>query len=220
MKSVTIDPDSANDPGHDHHSGSDSLGAIWDERFEAADWPSDPDDTLVALAKTLSPGRAIDLGCGPGRNAIWLARQGWTVTGVDASPVGLSQARTRALDSRVVLELVVADVLSYVPAPGSFDLVVVANLHLAPGEREVFFERAVAAVAPDGHFFVVGHHLDSFGRVGPPFPDRLYTEELLARLVAPLSVVVSRHERPAHDGGAPLVDAVAWANAVSGDDAR
>ncbi len=197
---------------HGQHGGAGSPGAAWDERYAGTDWPTDPDGPLVDLVSTLEPGRAIDLGCGPGRNAVWLARQGWQVTGVDASGVGLAQAKERATREGLVLELVQADLLSYVPSQASFDLVVVANLHFAPEERGLFFARAVAAVAPGGHLFVTGHHLDSLGRVGPPFPERLYTEELLRELLAPLAVEVLRHERPLGDGQL-AVDAVAWASA-------
>jgi SAM-dependent methyltransferase len=198
-----------------HREGA-PAGTVWDERFTATAWPAEPDQTLVELAGRLAPGRALDLGCGPGRNAIWLARQGWRVTGVDASRVGLAQAEERARRAGVSLELVHADLLTFVPPVGSFDLVVVANLHFSPDEREAFFERAVAAVAPAGHLYVVGHHLDSLGRAGPPVPERLYSEALLAQLLAPLDVEVRRHERNATDGGSPLVDAVAWASAPPG----
>ncbi len=197
---------------HDGQHGTGSPGAAWDERYSGTDWPTDPDAPLVELVSALHPGRAIDLGCGPGRNAIWLARQGWRVTGVDASGVGLAQAKERATREGLVVELVHADLLSYVPSQAAFDLVVVANLHFSPEERGLFFARAVAAVAPGGHLFVTGHHLDSLGQVGPPFPERLYTEELLRELLAPLAVEVRRYERPVGDGQL-AVDAVAWAAA-------
>jgi SAM-dependent methyltransferase len=203
--------------GHARQGERASQGVIWDERFAAMEWPATPDQTLVELAGRIAPGRALDLGCGPGRNAIWLARQRWRVTGVDASPVGLAQAEVRARQAGVSLELVNADVLSYVPPAGGFDLVVVANLHFSSEERQRFFERTVAAVAPGGHLYVVGHHLDSLRRAGPPVPERLYTEPLLVGLLAPLDVEVRRHERPAEDGGGPLVEAVAWATAPTGE---
>ncbi|HVC24662.1 MAG TPA: class I SAM-dependent methyltransferase [Acidimicrobiales bacterium] len=223
---MTSDPTDADHPRHHArhgHAGGDGdgdgghPGAIWDERYAAADWSVEPDETLVELAGTLAPGRALDLGCGTGRNAIWLAGRGWRVTGVDASTVGLSQARERAHRAGLDLELVNGDVRTYVPQPASYELVVVANVHLAPGERDHLFVHAAAAVSPGGHLFVVGHHVDSLGRAGPPAPERLYTEELLARLLAPFEVVVRRHERPVADGGAPLIDAVAWAAAPSSD---
>ena len=123
----------------------EAPGARWDRRYGESEWPSDPDETLVELAGGLTPGRALDLGCGPGRNAIFLARRGWAVAGVDASAVGLAQAAARAAAAGVHLDLVQADVLAHKPARGRFGLVVVANLHFPPGERERFFEGAVAA---------------------------------------------------------------------------
>ena len=92
---------------------------------------------------------------------------------------------------------------------------VVANVHLAPEDRGPFLARAVTAVSPGGHIFVSGHHLDSFDRAGPPLPERLYTEELLAGLLSPLTAQVRRHERPPGGAGSsPLVDVVAWARAT------
>lgn len=187
----------------------DSPGALWDQRYAGTAWPSDPDAALVELAGPLPPGRADDLGCGPGRNAIWLATRGWSVTGVDASAVGLRQAAERAAAAGVELELVQDDIVTY-PVEG-VDLIVVANLHFAPGERERWFERLGRGLAPGGHLYVKGHHLDSLGRVGPSDPERLYTEALLADLLAGLEATVWRRERPAGDGGDPLVDVVAWA---------
>jgi hypothetical protein len=133
---------------------------------------------------------------------------------VDASAVGLSQAREHAARKGLALHLVQADLPSYTLPQAAFDLVVVANVHFAPEERGFFFSRAVSAVAPGGHVFVAGHHLDSFGKVGPPFPERLYTEELLTALLAPLAVDVRRHERQLEDNSL-IVDAVAWASAPS-----
>ena len=195
-------------------AASISPGAAWDKRYAAMDWPSHPDETLVALVRDLPAGRALDLACGPGRNAIWLASRGWQVTGVDASAVGLAQAAERARAAGVSLELVQADVLHYEPL-GAFDLVVVANLHFGSGEREGFFARAGACLAPGGHLYVVGHHLESLGRAGPPDPDRLYTEARLEQLLAPMRVRVWRHERSVDGEKPPLVDVVAWATVPS-----
>src|ERR1017187_9581599 len=70
----------------------------WDERYSGDElvWTSTPNQFLVAEAVGLRPGRAVDLACGEGRNSIWLAEQGWEVTGVDFSPVGLAKGRRLA----------------------------------------------------------------------------------------------------------------------------
>lgn len=204
-------------PSLDGGGNPGSPGAVWDVRFAANEWPSHPDDTLVELVSGLAPGRAVDLGCGPGRNSIWLASQGWQVTGVDVSAVGLEQAARRAHERGVTLELLHVDLTAYTPLKGAFELVVLANMHFSPGEREELFARFAEAVAPGGHFYVVGHHLDSLGRAGPPDPARLYSEDLLKGLFAGFDVEVTRRERPAGDGGTPLVDAVAWATRRSSE---
>ena len=184
----------------------------WDRRYAENPWPSDPDPALVELVTPLAAGSALDLGCGPGRNAIWLARQGWQVTGVDASAVGLEQARQRAAEAGVTIETVQADLLTYGPLASAFDLVVLANVHLVEPERSQLFARAAAALRRGGSLFVVGHHLDSLGRAGPPDPDRLYTTEQL-RHAFPMLVVERLHrvERPAGPGEEPLADVVVWA---------
>lgn len=199
-------------------AGDTSPGAVWDRRYAEVEWSREPDTALVELVGPLSPGRALDLGCGPGRNAVWLARQGWTVTGVDASAVALAQAAERARDAGVSLDLVQADVLTYVPPARSDDLVVVAKLHFSPEERVGFFSRAEASLAPGGHLYVAGHHLESLGRVGPRDPQRLYTEELLADLLAPLAARVWRRERTPNGAEGPVVEVVAWGTAPSGEE--
>lgn len=70
--------------------------AHWDERYGTAEliWKADPNRFLVEELEGLAPGRALDIACGEGRNAIWLASMGWEVTGVDFSAVGLAKARS------------------------------------------------------------------------------------------------------------------------------
>ncbi len=186
-------------------------GWVWDRRYSEASWPTEPDAAMVELVEPLAPGRALDLGCGTGRNAIWLARRGWDVTGVDASEVGLAQAQARATEIGVALNLVQDNLLDYRPPTARFDLVVVANIHLAPGERGPFFAAAASALAPGAHLFVVGHHLDSLGRSGPPDPERLFTEQRLAGLFPTLFVErLERFERH-HEQGGSLIDVIVWA---------
>jgi SAM-dependent methyltransferase len=154
----------------------EAIGSAWDRRYREHGWSPVPDENLVELVAPLAPGRALDLGCGTGRNALWLARTGWSVTGVDASRVGLEMATEQATSEGLSLHTIVADLLEYVPEPASYDLVVVANIHFAPGRREALFDRAAAAVAPGGHLFIVGHHVDALGKSGPPALERLFEE--------------------------------------------
>lgn len=190
---------------HGHHES-------WDARYAAAPWPRDPDPALVALVAPLTPGRALDLGCGTCRHAIWLAHQGWQVTGVDASRVGLDQGEQRATDEGVTIATVHRDVLAYEPPATSFDLVVVANLHFKGPEQTALFSLATRALAPGGHLFVVGHHLEDLGHSGPPDPERLYTEERLRDVVPDLIVErLERQSRGTSGDGSPLSSVVLWA---------
>ncbi|MHB8333464.1 MAG: class I SAM-dependent methyltransferase [Acidimicrobiales bacterium] len=200
---------------HDHfmHSRAD-VGATWNERYRTDGWATHPDDELVELVTPLAPAAALDLGCGTGRNAIWLAEMGWRVTGVDASIVGLDHLRQRADE----LELadpttIVADLSTYEAPAEAFDLVVIANIHLDPSERDTFFSNAQRALKPGGYFYVIGHHLDALGLSGPPDPARLYTEEILRAAFADLEVErLERLERRLEDGGSrPVVDVLLWA---------
>lgn len=165
------------------------VGAMWNERYATHGWSKLPDESLVELATALKPGRALDLGCGTGRNSMWLARQGWDVTGIDASDVGLKILSQEAAGAGLHLTVEQADLLTYVPTPESYDLVVVANIHLAPEEREVFFDRAAAAVVPGGHLYIIGHHVDALGKSGPPFLERLYEESLFRDRFAGFSIL-------------------------------
>ncbi len=124
----------------------------------------------------LAPGRALDLGCGNGRHALWLAERGWRVTAVDFSTEALRQARERAAATRIDVDWVEADLAMYEPAAQAFDLVLVAYLHVAGGERAVF-AKAAAAVARGGTLLVVGHDVDnvSTGAPGPTDPSLLHT---------------------------------------------
>ena len=145
---------------------------------------------LVAEVSDLPVGRAIDLAAGEGRNAVWLAEQGWDVTAVDFSDVALAKAR-RLADARAVsLTLVEADVTEYAPVPGGYDLVLVAYLHLPKPERSGVLQRASAAVAPNGTLLVIGHDATNLteGYGGPQDPLVLSTPEAVAATIVGLEI--------------------------------
>jgi 2-polyprenyl-3-methyl-5-hydroxy-6-metoxy-1,4-benzoquinol methylase len=122
-------------------------------------WSGKPNGSLVAEVAGLDPGRALDLGCGEGGDAIWLAREGWSVTGTDISARALEIAARHAaeagLDGTIAWER--HDLAGSLPA-GPFDLVTSAFLH-SPVElpRAPILRRAAALVAPGGTFLVIGH---------------------------------------------------------------
>jgi SAM-dependent methyltransferase len=144
---------------------------------------------LPPIVEGLDIGSALDLACGEGRNAIWLARQGWDVTGVDFSPVGIEKAREVAGNAPV--DWIVADVTAFAPDE-KFDVVMIFYVHLAPPDMERLFSRAIAALAPGGTLVGVGHALDNLtnGVGGPQSPEILWTEDRIAPLVADLDIVM------------------------------
>lgn len=142
----------------------------------------EPNRFLVAEVGSLPPGRALDLACGSGRNAVWLARQGWSVVGADFSDVALERARGLAVERGVEVEWVEADVREWEPPTRAFDLVVVLYLQLPGEELRPIMRRAAEAVAAGGTMLVVGHHTDNLtsGSGGPKSARVLYTPQDVA----------------------------------------
>ena len=158
--------------------------AAWDERYAGPElvWGAGPNCFVAAELAGLSPGRALDLGTGEGRNAIWLAERGWQVTGVDFSAVGLGRAAELARQRGVGVEWVQADLLSYTPAAGGSDLVLIAYIQLPPADLAHLVRAAATAVAPGGTLLAVGHDSDNLTRGwgGPQYPDVLWTAQAVA----------------------------------------
>ena len=165
----------------------------WDARYAAVEnlWASKPNRFLVAEVSELPPGRALDLACGEGQNAIWLATLGWQVTGVDYSEVAIAKARGRAERDGVDAEFVCADLVTYEPGSSVFDLVVVLYLHIPSRERHVVLDRATAALAPGGTFLLVGHDTLNMteGVGGPSDPDIHFTPDEIAAELPDLEIV-------------------------------
>src|SRR6266404_3717284 len=124
----------------------------WDERYKsgerrAEDLDAAPTPLLVETAEKLVPGKALDLACGAGRNALWLAEHGWSVTAIDGSPAAIELVRTRASARGVNVNAQVADLEKgeYAIEPSHWDLVVI-SYYL---QRDLF-EPAKRGVAPGG----------------------------------------------------------------------
>jgi SAM-dependent methyltransferase len=158
-------------------------------------WSAEPSRFLVAETTPLSPGTALDLACGEGRNAIWLAERGWRVTAVDFSAVALEKARSCARERKVDVTWVEADLRAWTPQEGLFDLVCVLYLQLPEAERRQVLRGAANAVAAAGTFLLVGHDLENLTRGvgGPSDPTVLLTPDDVAAELPGL--VVERAER-------------------------
>lgn len=124
-----------------------------------AAWSGNPNELIVGEVADLAPGTALDLGCGQGDDAIWLASQGWKVTAVDVSATAVALGADRAAAAGVAeaIEWQRHDLAVSFPS-GNFDLVSCAYLHsLVDLPREQILRSAAAAVAPGGTLLVVGH---------------------------------------------------------------
>jgi SAM-dependent methyltransferase len=178
--------------------------ADWNARYDTSEliWKGEPNQFLPPEVVGLTPGRALDLACGEGRNAVWLATQGWDVTGVDFAGVGLGKAEALAAQHGVSGTWVTADATSWEP-PHTYDLVVVFYLQLPADERGLALRTAVQALAPGGTFLLVCHDLLNLseGHGGPQDARVLTTaEEVLddlaaAELTLGVELVTERAER-------------------------
>lgn len=197
---------------NDRRSGT--LGGVqredWNRRYGHAElvWSAEPNVFVADQTGHLAPGRALDLACGEGRNAVWLARRGWDVVGADFSPAALATARRVADEAGVAVTWVEADVTTWT-APGEFDLVVLCYLQLPRDRMAAALDRVVPALAPGGTLLVIGHdrrNLDE-GVGGPRRPEVLLDPDEVAALAPGLLVesagTVRRHvegeHRPALD---------------------
>ena len=153
----------------------------WDERYAGPElvWGPGPNRFVAEELAALPPGRAIDLGTGEGRNAIWLAERGFTVTGVDFSRVGLARAAGLAAGRGVSVDWVHADLLDYRPAPGRYDLVLIAYIQLPADRLTELARTAASALAPGGTLLAIGHDRDNLarGHGGPKDLSVLWTTE-------------------------------------------
>jgi SAM-dependent methyltransferase len=185
----------------------------WNQRYSGAElvWTARPNRFLVAETSDLTPGRALDLACGEGRNAVWLAERGWTVTGVDFAGAGLAKARRLAEEAGVEAEWIEADLLDYSPPPGAADLVILFYLQVPEADRRAILRSAAAAVAPGGTLLLVGHDSSNLehGHGGPQDPAVLYDAATVAEDLAGTGLEIERGEvveRPVEADDAVALD--------------
>ncbi|MEU1616811.1 class I SAM-dependent methyltransferase [Streptomyces sp. NPDC005722] len=190
-------------------TGAGTEAEFWDARYAGSDrvWSGNPNDVLVRETGGLKPGTALDLGCGEGADAVWLARQGWRVTAVDISRVALERAARHAEAEGIpdgLIDWQRHDLGETFPG-GTYDLVSAQFLH-SPHDmpRERILRAAAAAVAPGGVLLVVGHagfpawETDPHPEVHFPTP-----QEVLESLGLPEGewevVLTDEHERIQND---------------------
>lgn len=159
---------------HEHHQHDQTLAELrdaltadfWDERYGGADrvWSGQPNQRLVEQVADLAPGTALDVACGEGGDAVWLAKQGWHVTAVDVSEVALAKVAAHAEDEGVGNRIRIGfyDALADPRPTGhhTFDLVTVSFLHVPLPDFPAIYRGISDAVAPGGRLLVTAHHPD------------------------------------------------------------
>jgi len=177
----------------------------WDKKYKDSEllWSADANIWVKDLTQDQPAGTALDIAAGEGRNALWLVARGWEVTAVDFSVVALQRARAladehlgRDADRLTTLE---ADVETWVPKARSYDLVLVAYLHLPEQLRRSVMRAAAEAVASGGTLLVVGHDLENLGsgHGGPQNPEVLYRPSDIVADIEPAGLIVDRSETAA-----------------------
>jgi len=211
-----------------------TLGADkWDARYGAdkAVWSPEPNVLIAELVQQFAPspslavtdgtvatrtGRAVDLGAGEGRHAIWLAGLGWQVEAVDFSEVGLAKGAANAGAVNERITWTVADATNWTPAPGSVDLIVLSYLQLDEAESAAVIRNIAPGLKPGGHIVWVSHDLINYteGVGGPQMPSILQTPEQVRSWMEAtgLTVAVAETRTRAIEGAArPALDCVAVA---------
>jgi SAM-dependent methyltransferase len=199
----------------------------WDSRYQATDlvWSADPNRWVAAEVADLTPGRALDLAAGEGRNSVWLAGRGWSVTAVDFSVVALNKGRRMAesLGAETVNRIlwVEADLVDYSPEPASYELALVIYLQVLADQRHVVLRRAVESLVPGGVLLVVGHDTTNLtaGVGGPQDASVLFTpDDVVADLATSGTTVrvekAERVLRPVDAEPRPAIDALVRAVAL------
>ncbi len=164
----------------------------WDKRYDTEDYRygTSPVNFLTESISDLAPGTALCIGAGEGRNAVWLAEQGWDVTALDLSRIGLDKAAKLAVSRGVSVKTVTADAVDWDMGMNTWDLVIIFFVHARPAERAAIHRNAALSLKADGRLILEGFTPRQFGTKtgGPgskPPEGEAPLEDMLARFIEP-----------------------------------
>jgi SAM-dependent methyltransferase len=191
----------------------------WDARYAEPGWAfgTEPNDFLREQAHHVPPGRVLCLAEGEGRNAVWLAGQGYDVTAVDRASAGLEKANALARERGVRVATVCADLASYVIEPATWQGVVSIFAHVPPEVRRPMHAAVIRGLAPGGVLLLEAYRPQQVGRGtgGPPDEERLLDLARLRPELGALEWLLAREldrdvlEGRCHTGNASVVQLVA-----------
>ena len=155
------EPSDSTEPDFRSARDPEAVGALWDQRYaeKGTLWSGQPNGALVSETRGLHPGRVLDVGCGEGADAVWLAEQGWAVTALEVSKVALDRAVRQAEQRGVTVNWLHCGLVEAALPPASFDLVSAQYPALLRTEHNAAERALLSAVAPGGMLLVVHHPL-------------------------------------------------------------
>ena len=193
--------------------------SMWNERYGTSDYfyGIEPNEFLRDSASPLPRGRALCLAEGEGRNAVWLAEQGFEVHSIDIAEAGVDKTLRLAASRGVTVHAVVGDLNDYTIDPGSWDLIVSIFAHTPSALRRRIHRAVVEGLAPNGTFVLEAYTPDQIplGTGGPKDPDMMPTAALLVNELEGLTFLTCREttreviEGAGHTGIAAVVQCVA-----------
>jgi cyclopropane fatty-acyl-phospholipid synthase-like methyltransferase len=192
---------------------------MWDERYSTEDYAygQEPNDFLRENFGQLKPGSVLCLGEGEGRNAVFLAKQGFEVTAVDLSSVGLEKAQRLAAENGVQITTIHADLNEFTIEPNAWDNIISIFCHVPPSLRKKVHASAAAGLTDGGVLLLEAYTLKQldFGTGGPPVAEMLMTLESLQQDFRNLEIFQALetkrdvHEGRFHNGRAAVVQLLA-----------
>ncbi|MFX0540746.1 class I SAM-dependent methyltransferase [Roseovarius sp. S4756] len=194
--------------------------SMWDDRYAGDGYlfGTDPAGFLLRQTHHLAPGRTLAVADGEGRNSVFLAQQGLSVTAFDASPVAVDKARRLAEARGVEVDFNVSDVDSWDWKPEAFDTVVAIFIQFAgPQMRDMIFDGMKRTLKPGGKLLLHGYRPEQldYGTGGPPKAENMYTRDLLEEVFGDFQILrLEAYDREitegsGHAGMSALIDLIA-----------